>query len=163
MTRVTSDFGFWPIRHRIEKFGVGRVPKSSEKVRSLLASSAKRSSHPFRLQARAGLALIISLLLSPNSCAALLNSGPLNLYPFEPLPSSLAIASELVRARFDEARAGVLRREEEERERRTSDAGEDEPGRVWRKKWRRAVKQGVGKFRERVCGLTGLLCEKREV
>lgn len=75
-------------------------------------------------------------------------------FPFEPLPSSLAVASELVRARFDEARQSVLRREEEDRAQ-----NEDEPGKIWREKWRKAAKKTVVKFRVRICAVTGLLCE----
>jgi hypothetical protein len=34
VTRVTSEISFWPVRYRIEKFGISRVPKSGEKVRT---------------------------------------------------------------------------------------------------------------------------------
>lgn len=32
VTRVTSEVGFWPVRNRIEAFGLGRVPKAGQKV-----------------------------------------------------------------------------------------------------------------------------------
>jgi hypothetical protein len=41
LSRVTSDFGFWPLRNRIEKFGQNRIPKASEKVLAILPSSSE--------------------------------------------------------------------------------------------------------------------------
>lgn len=32
VTRVTSEVGFWPVRNRIEAFGLARVPKAGQKV-----------------------------------------------------------------------------------------------------------------------------------
>ena len=103
-------------------------------------------------QARAGLALVVSLLLSPSTSGALLSSGPLNPYPFDRLPSNLALASELVRAKFEEARRS--RAEEPE-------ASDTPKRRLWRERWRQAATNGVTKFRSRICDLTGLLCDKK--
>ncbi|KAK4698075.1 hypothetical protein P7C70_g8113, partial [Phenoliferia sp. Uapishka_3] len=139
ITRVTSEFGFAPIQRRIEKFGISRGAKSTE-------------------HARAGLALIVSLLLSPLTSGPLLSSGPLNPYPFDPLPTNLALASEIVRAKFEEARrlrGGAP----------IKDVAEDDSPkkRLWRERWRQAASNGVTKFRSRVCDLTGLLCDKKGV
>lgn len=40
---------------------------------------------------------------------------------------------------------------------------EERKRRLWRQRWRSAVGNGVTNFRARVCGLTGLLCDKKEV
>lgn len=153
---MTSEFGFWPLRNRIEKFGLGRIPKASEKVCSSRLPFARNLQLTlFTEQSRAGIELVASLLLEPSTCSRLLASGPLNPYPFDPIPSSLAQA---VRARFDEARAAVLNREEEEK---TRIRDEQEPGRVWRERWRAAARRGVTTFKARVCAATGLLCEPK--
>ncbi|SGY66143.1 BQ5605_C004g02632 [Microbotryum silenes-dioicae] len=160
LTRVTSEFGFWPLPSRIEKFGLSRVPKAADK-------------------ASAGLEHIATLLLQPSTFPRLLASGPLNPYPFETVPSSLTLA---MRAKFDEARSIVARRElgflDDETEMDLARRGKDddessklsdrsrekdsvEPGRIWRLRWRAAAKRGIKTFRESVCRTTGLLCEEK--
>lgn len=54
LSRVTSDFGFWPLRNRIEKFGLGRIPKASEKVRPQPLARSFRPSLTFLLPPHAG-------------------------------------------------------------------------------------------------------------
>ncbi|KAM0749735.1 MSF1-domain-containing protein [Meredithblackwellia eburnea MCA 4105] len=153
-TRVTSEFGFWPVQTRIEKFGVSRGMKSTEK-------------------ARAGLNLITSLLLSSKTNDRLLSSGPLKLYPFDPLPGSLAKASELVRTKLEEARRARLATAagggvgvdggpvdgSTEGEEKEMGSGKRT---LWRDRLRRASREGVRRFRRTVCQLTGLLCEEKE-
>jgi hypothetical protein len=34
-----------------------------------------------------------------------------------------------------------------------------EPGRVWRVRWKNAVRRGKERFRAKVCEVTGLLCQ----
>lgn len=141
----------------------------------------------FEIKARAGLTLIASLLLDPLSCTTLLNSGPLNPYPFSKIPNSLLSASELMRIKFSEARENstsyLLSRNTSSSTSSTSVVGgeinggggigeeeieamnkrkreNEEPGRIWRMRWRMAVRRGVYKFRERICNVTGLLCEE---
>lgn len=95
----------------------------------------------------------MSLLLPPSTqIETFLTSGPLRPFPFEPLPSSLALASELVRNKLKEARKEKERRA---REREMSDEV------VWRKRWRAAAGRGVTRFRSNVCALTGLMCDKK--
>lgn len=144
-----------------------------------------------KIQARAGLTLIASLLLDPLSSSTLLASGPLNPYPFSKIPNSLLAASELMRAKFSEARENstsyLLSRStststsgscssssssfdereigevigEDELEAMSKRKREnEEPGRIWRMRWRMAVRRGVYRFRERICNVTGLLCEE---
>lgn len=136
------------------------------------------------LQARSGLELVASLLLQPSTAPALLASGPLKPYPFESPPSALTLA---VRAKLDEARLAMLQRAERERDVRERELaappdevvrlprdppplgakgvvaggeGEElERGRVWRERWRGAVKRGVVRGRGVVCAWTGLLCD----
>ncbi|KAK4056294.1 hypothetical protein OIO90_002738 [Microbotryomycetes sp. JL221] len=134
LSKVTSEFGFWPLQSRIEKFGLSRIPKAVDKSRS-------------------GIELVATLLMNPLTSSSLLNSGPLKPFEFEPVPSPLALA---VRAKLDEARAVVLRREEMMMDRTLN---EDEPGKIWRERWRSAVKRGMTRFKQRVCSATGLLCE----
>lgn len=156
------------MRNRIEAFGLSRVPKASDK-------------------ARTGLELVASLLLQPSTSKRMLQSGPLNPYPFEPPPSAITLA---LRAKMEEARAAVARRAERERERERErleaeaappkeatlprdpppigakgTAGavtreELERGRVWREKWRAAVRRGIVRGRGTICQWTGFLCDE---
>jgi hypothetical protein len=59
----------------------------------------------------------------------------------------------------------VIRLEEEEEAwiKEQVEGMDDEPGRIWRQRWRGAVKRGATTLRDKVCALTGLMCEKREV
>ncbi|GAA5891436.1 hypothetical protein JCM5296_006531 [Sporobolomyces johnsonii] len=132
LTRITSEVDFWLLRDRIEKFALGRLPKSVDK-------------------ARLGLNLVATLLLQPSTSARLLASGPLDPYEFSRVPSQFSLA---VRAKLDEARQAWLVDEEK---RRLRDGDEDEPGRLWRERW---LAQRKTAFKERVCALTGLLCEE---
>ena len=112
-------------------------------------------------QARAGLALALSLLLPPSTqVETFLSSGPLQPFPFEPLPSSLALASDLLRTKLNEAR-----KEKERRAKERLEASVDADGkvRVWRERWSLAAKRGVTKFKVKVCALTGLLCEQKDL
>lgn len=138
---MTSEFSFWPLQRRIEKFGISRVPKSSEK-------------------ARAGIALALSLLLPPSTQThQFLNSGPLLPFPFDPLPTSLELASEILRNKLALARAESERRTLE----RADLPGYDQKGKsIWRSRWTEAGRRGVVRFRANVCALTGLLCEKKD-
>ena len=107
-------------------------------------------------KARAGLALALSLLLPPSPhIQTFLSSGPLRPFPFEPLPSSLSIASDLLRTKIADAR--------KESDRRTKESEELGKKLLWRDRWRMGVRKGVKGFRGNVCKLTGLLCEKKEV
>ncbi|GAA5902054.1 Ups1p [Sporobolomyces salmoneus] len=146
-SRITSDLDFWLLRDRVEKYGLSKLPKSISK-------------------ARLGLNLIATLLLQPSTSSSLLSSGPLQPYSFEPVPSPLSIA---LRAKLDEARQAwlldqdpsllpedLIGRNDE------SENGEGvEPGRIWRVRWRNAVKRGKERFRKRVCEVTGLLCDEK--
>ncbi|GAA5946376.1 hypothetical protein JCM1841_002193 [Sporobolomyces salmonicolor] len=135
LTRITSEVDFWLLRDRIEKFALGRLPKSVDK-------------------ARLGLNLIATLLLQPSTSPRLLASGPLDPYEFSRVPSPFSLA---VRAKLDEARQAWLADEEN---RRLRDGDVDEPGRLWRERWTAAFARRKTAFKERVCALTGLLCEE---
>ncbi|GAA5955516.1 hypothetical protein JCM3765_006801 [Sporobolomyces pararoseus] len=151
-SRITSDLDFWLLRDRVEKFGLAKLPKSISK-------------------ARLGLNLIATLLLQPSTSHDLLASGPLKPYEFEPVPSPLSIA---LRAKLDEARQAWLLDQDRQnldasdlvgREGTFLDVGGDgteiEPGKIWRLRWRNAVKRGRERFRQRVCEMTGLLCDEK--
>ncbi|KAM0792838.1 hypothetical protein ACM66B_002604 [Microbotryomycetes sp. NB124-2] len=144
LSRVTSEFGFWPLRNRIEKFGLSRIPKAIDKSRS-------------------GIELVATLLMQPSTSTKLLKSGPLKPYPFDPVPSPLALA---VRAKLDEARAALhiedrfdLAPSQSSRNRDDAAAAAEEPGRIWRERWRAAARRGITRFKDRVCAVTGFLCE----
>ncbi|GAA6056186.1 hypothetical protein JCM3770_004253 [Rhodotorula araucariae] len=162
-SRVTSEFGFWPLSHRIESYGLSKLPRSIE-------------------GARLGLQLIAELLLRPSTSAALLSSGPLQPFAFDPVPSQFSLA---VRAKLDEARsawqleqaaAALLKRGSSSGDAASATggtgqgdgsigfAGPDEPRglRLWRERWRGAVSRGRRRFRQRVCAVTGLLCDEPE-
>ncbi|BGO89025.1 hypothetical protein NBRC10512_008216 [Rhodotorula toruloides] len=144
LSRVTSEFGFWPLSQRIEKYGLSRLPRSIE-------------------GSRLGLQLIAELLLRPSTSSTILSSGPLAPFLFEPVPSQLSLA---VRAKLDEARSAWLEGEQARR-REAGVAGaefrpEEEPRRLrlWRERWRAAVQRGRRRFREKVCVVTGFLCDE---
>jgi len=164
-SRVTSELDFWLLRDRVEKFGLSKLPKSISKViTSLLfhpflpSLKASNSFFSFR-QARLGLNLIATLLLQPSTCTTLLNSGPLKPYAFDPVPSPLSLA---LRAKLDEARQAWLADQDRERSGKEGDEEELEPGKIWRVRWKEAVKRGRERFRERVCKVTGLLCDEEK-
>lgn len=134
--------------------------------------------------------MIASLLLDPLSNKTLLDSGPLDPYPFSPIPTSLFLASELMRIKFEEARdrsrvkgsriSSLLSRRstnsteatenksgitsettaEEELQHAQRRKERSEPGRIWRMRWQMAIRRGVYRFRERICSVTGLLCDE---
>ncbi|GAA5884827.1 hypothetical protein JCM6882_007111 [Rhodosporidiobolus microsporus] len=146
LTRVTSEFGFWPVPARIEAFGLSKLPRSVE-------------------GARLGLSLLASLHLRPSVSPTLLSSGPLDPYVFEPVPSQFTLA---MRAKLDEARqalgrdgggGGEFGRAAGGAEGRTEE-GEPKGLRLWRERWRAAVMRNKRRFRERVCAVTGLLCDE---
>ncbi|GAA5864698.1 hypothetical protein JCM3774_006046 [Rhodotorula dairenensis] len=168
LSRVTSEFGFWPVSHRIEAFGLSKLPRSIE-------------------GARLGLQLVADLILRPSTSSAFLSSGPLNPYPFDPVPSAFSLR---IRARLDEARTkwaehehGISAEEAELREIAESEraesrrrgwrygwttAGDNDGGgteprglRAWRDRWAVSFRQGQSRFRERVCAMTGLLCDAK--
>ncbi|GAA5870993.1 hypothetical protein JCM16303_001654 [Sporobolomyces ruberrimus] len=150
-SRITSDLDFWLLRDRVEKYGLSKLPKSISK-------------------ARLGLNLISTLLLQPSTSQTLLSSGPLSPYQFEPVPSPLSLA---LRAKLDEARQVWLNDQKLVQDdlstRRgggeggVGGGGEEgyvgEPGRVWRVRWKNAVRRGKERFRAKVCEVTGLLCQ----
>lgn len=168
LSRITSEFGFWPVSHRIEAFGLSKLPRSIE-------------------GARLGLQLVADLLLRPSTSAAFLSSGPLKPYQFDPVPSAFALR---IRARLDEARSkwaehehGISPEEAELREIAESEraesrrrgwrygptqqeAQEDEEARrrlgAWRDRWAASFRQGRTRFRQRVCAMTGLLCDAKD-
>lgn len=132
------------------------------------------SSHPFRTwkQSRQGIDLIASLLAHPTTSDALLASGPMKPFAFEPVVTS-ALALSL-KAKFDEAREALSRREAEARAERECDeaanggsggggvgggSGDSESGQIWRERWRAAARRGIVRFKARVCAATGLLCD----
>lgn len=174
LSRITSDLDFWLLRDRVEKYGLSKLPKSVDKVclPSPPLSAPPQADGPLRcslLQARLGLNLIATLLLQPSTSSTLLSSGPLSPYQFEPVPSALSIA---LRAKLDEARQAWLLDQDRQnldssdligREFGGGDVneGEFEPGKIWRERWRSAVKRGRERFRERVCRVTGLLCDEK--
>ncbi|GAA6000623.1 hypothetical protein JCM10207_004581 [Rhodosporidiobolus poonsookiae] len=145
-SRVTSDFGFWPVPQRIEAYGVSKLPRSIE-------------------GARLGLSLIASLLLDPSTSASLLSSGPLKPYTFDPVPSQFTLA---MRAKLDEARMAWQAEADAARSQGgggEAQAGREEKGeprglRVWRERWRAAYARNRRRFRDRVCAVTGLLCDE---
>ncbi|GAA5928635.1 hypothetical protein JCM3775_004590 [Rhodotorula graminis] len=149
-SRVTSEFGFWPLANRIESFGVSKLPRSIE-------------------GARLGLLLVAELLLRPSTAPTLLASGPLKPFAFDPVPSPLTLA---VRQKLVEARSAW--QVEQDARRDAAGAGEGGEGgeggarkeprglRVWRERWRGAVQRGKRRFRHRVCAVTGLLCDEPE-
>ncbi|GAA6022913.1 hypothetical protein JCM8202_000268, partial [Rhodotorula sphaerocarpa] len=116
LSRVTSEFGFWPVPQRIESFGLSKLPRSIE-------------------GARLGLQLVADLLLRPSTSSAFLSSGPLKPYPFDPVPSAFSLR---IRARLDEARTKWTEVEHglsaEEAEQREIDEGERAESR--RRGWR---------------------------
>ncbi|KAK4049427.1 DNA repair protein rad14 [Microbotryomycetes sp. JL201] len=127
LSRVTSEFGFWPLRNRIEKFGLSRIPKAIDKSRS-------------------GIELVATLLMQPSTSSRLLNSGPLKPFAFNPVPSPLALA---VRAKLDEARAALHIEDRFEQTPGTKRDELEEPGRIWRERWRAAAKRGITRFKDR--------------
>ncbi|GAA5979480.1 hypothetical protein JCM10908_002940 [Rhodotorula pacifica] len=169
LSRVTSEFGFWPVSHRIESFGLSKLPRSIE-------------------GARLGLQLVADLILRPSTSSAFLSSGPLKPYQFDPVPSAFTLR---IRARLDEARSkwaeqehGISAEEAELREIQESeraesrrrgwrygpvvdDEGQDREGaeprglKAWRDRWAVTLRQGKNRFRERVCAMTGLLCDAK--
>lgn len=160
-SRVTSELDFWLLRDRVEKFGLSKLPKSISKVTFSPFSSLSSFSHllltTFSLQARLGLNLIATLLLQPSTCNTLLDSGPLKPYVFDPVPSPLSLA---LRAKLDEARQAWLADQEKTGSSREEE--ELEPGKIWRVRWKEAVRRGRERFRERVCKVTGLLCDEEK-
>ncbi|TNY20047.1 hypothetical protein DMC30DRAFT_272436 [Rhodotorula diobovata] len=153
-SRVTSEFGFWPLSHRIESYGLSKLPRSIE-------------------GARLGLLLISELLLRPSTSSTLLSSGPLRPFAFDPVPSPLTLA---VRQKLVEARS-AWQVEQDDRRRAREGGGEGGGGeggggeargkepsglRLWRERWRGAVQRGRRRFRQRVCAVTGLLCDESE-
>ena len=118
--------------------------------------------------------LVATLLLQPSTSQELLSSGPLKPYEFEPVPSALSIA---LRAKLDEARQAWLLDQDRQNLDASDLIGRDrddgtmfddgngdpviEPGKIWRLRWRNAVKRGKERFRERVCEMTGLLCDEK--
>ncbi|GJN87941.1 hypothetical protein Rhopal_000896-T1 [Rhodotorula paludigena] len=140
-SRVTSEFGFWPLSQRIEAYGLSKLPKSIE-------------------GARLGLQLVADLLLRPSTSTTFLSSGPLNPFPFEPVPSQFSLA---VRARLDEARSAWTAADHAQyaaEQARAAELAEPRGLRVWRERWRAAVARGRQRFRQRVCAVTGLLCDE---
>ncbi|GAA5973673.1 hypothetical protein JCM11641_005075 [Rhodosporidiobolus odoratus] len=148
LSRVTSEFGFWPLPQQIEAYGLSKLPRSVE-------------------GSRLGISLISELLLRPSTSHQILSAGPLKPFPFEPVPSQF---TRTVRAKLDEAR---LAWQERERERIAAgggavpgqeggSAGGEEPKglRMWRERWRAAMQRGKRRMRERVCAVTGLLCDE---
>ncbi|BGP13335.1 hypothetical protein JCM10213_001478 [Rhodosporidiobolus nylandii] len=142
LSRVTSEFGFWPLPQRIEKYGLSKLPRSVE-------------------GSRLGLSLIADLLLRPSTSSAFLSSGPLKPFPFEPVPSQFTLA---MRAKLDEARMAwqekELRGTAGAREAEAQDGQEPRGLRLWRDRWRAAVQRGKKRMMERVCAVTGLLCDE---
>ncbi|GAA5830960.1 hypothetical protein JCM11251_005092 [Rhodosporidiobolus azoricus] len=142
LTRVTSEFGFWPVPARIEAFGLSKLPRSVE-------------------GARLGLSLIASLHMRPSTSPVLLSSGPLNPYIFEPVPSQFTLA---MRAKIDEARAAFLRDENArlvaEGKAQAKEGDEPRGLRLWRERWRAALVRNKKRLRDRVCAVTGLLCDE---
>jgi len=160
-SRVTSELDFWLLRDRVEKFGLSKLPKSISKVNlfplSPLILPFSSLTDPLVSQARLGLNLVATLLLQPSTCNTLLDSGPLKPYVFDPVPSPLSLA---LRAKLDEARQAWLADQE-----KTGAVGEEEelePGKIWRVRWKEAVRRGRERFRERVCKVTGLLCDEEK-
>lgn len=201
LSRVTSEFGFWPVSHRIEAFGLSKLPRSIEGVRAalldlsdilatnqnaMLTVCSPRNRHA---QARLGLQLVADLILRPSTSAAFLSSGPLEPYHFDPVPSAFSLR---IRARLDEARTkwtevehGLTAEEAEQREIDRSEVAESrrrgwrvagdraaspedmaggEPVGLtaWRERWRSSYRRGKSRFRERVCAMTGLLCDAKD-
>lgn len=124
-------------------------------------------------QARLGLLLISELLLRPSTSSTLLSSGPLRPFAFDPVPSPLTLA---VRQKLVEARS-AWQVEQDDRRRAREGGGEGGGGeggggeargkepsglRLWRERWRGAVQRGRRRFRQRVCAVTGLLCDESE-
>lgn len=120
-----------------------------------------------RPQARLGLLLIAELLLRPSTAPALLSSGPLKPFAFDPVPSPLTLA---VRQKLVEARSAWQVEQDARRDAAGGEGGEAGEGgrkeprglRVWRERWRGAVQRGKRRFRHRVCAVTGLLCDEPE-
>ncbi|GAA5862486.1 hypothetical protein JCM8547_002080 [Rhodosporidiobolus lusitaniae] len=146
LSRVSSEFGFWPLPQRIEAYGVSKLPKSIE-------------------GARLGITLLAELLLRPSTSSTILSSGPLKPFPFDPVPSQFTLA---MRAKLDEARLALATARErgEVLPGELGKAGEGQEGeeprglRAWREMWRAAVVRNKRRFREKVCVVTGLMCDE---
>ncbi|GAA5924867.1 uncharacterized protein JCM15063_005753 [Sporobolomyces koalae] len=151
-SRITSDLDFWLLRDRVEKFGIAKLPSSITK-------------------ARLGLELVSNVLLQPSTCREFLNSGPLRPFAFGPVPSPLSLA---FRQKLDEARQVWLSNQQQEQAqlgnlatdsnspllwRGSLTPGQPDEDLKWRVRWKRVFERGKQRFKDRVCTLTGLLCE----
>ncbi|GAA6063343.1 hypothetical protein JCM10212_004364 [Sporobolomyces blumeae] len=176
LSQITSELDFWLLRDRVEKFGLSKLPKSIAKARyglNLVASLLLQPSTSSNLLSSGPLAPYeFDPVPSPLSLAlrAKLDEAR-QAWLVEEGEQSESLARQRRRRRLlrddgEDVEDVVDDRDWEHGIDPTSRNGTRTRARigesieVWRTRWRGAVEKGKRRFRDRVCAITGLLCDE---